>query len=336
MYYFNNININLMNVNFNLVGDVKEIFYPNTLKIYEESYRSSVIEPILSGYPQFMSYIDALMFKISFGENTYSYVASNSLLFFWLSLLLFSELKTNRYHKAFIMIIFTILLLNSTWLQFLFVSSLMSERIAGYLMSGILVTLFKNKNFSLPEICFIFFILSFIYNTKQFFSLITLILFFVFLFNKNYRKGVFFILSSLVVRELSYFTYFLGVPRDHHLRQIDVIDTIADLLLFRDLKIANLSEITKNLWIDKPMTYVLLLTFAFFIIASFKNQISFEHNIFSLISILNILFIAFLYISVWRDMELESPIRYIYSFLILYLIVISESLDAIKAKYSNN
>ena len=163
-----------------------------------------------------------------------------------------------------------------------------------------------------------------------------MILFFVFLFNKNYRKGVFFILSSLVVRELSYFTYFLGVPRDHHLRQIDVIDTIADLLLFRDLKIANLSEITKNLWIDKPMTYVLLLTFAFFIIASFKNQISFEHNIFSLISILNILFIAFLYISVWRDMELESPIRYIYSFLILYLIVISESLDAIKAKYSNN
>jgi hypothetical protein len=335
MHYFNSMNINLMNVNYNLIGDVKDIFYPNTLKIYGESYKSSVIKPIMSGYPQFMSYIDALIFKISFGEDTYKYVASNSLLFFWLNLLLFSELKTSRHIKAFIILIFTILLLNSTWLQFLFVSSLMSERIAGYLMAGILITLLKNKNFSLPEICFIFFILSFIYNTKQFFSLITLILFFIFLFNQKYKNGAFFIFSALVVRELSYFTYFLEVPRDHHLRQIDVRDTITDLLLFRDLKITNLIEITKNLWIDKPMTYILLLTFTLFIIASYKNKTSFELNIFSFVSILNVFLILILYISVWRDMELESPVRYIYSFLIFYLIIISESLDALQNKYSN-
>lgn len=335
MYYFNNLNINLMNVNFNLIGDVKDIFYPNTLKIYEDSYRSSVINPVMSGYPQFMSYIDALIFKISFGGESYSYVASNSLLFFWLNLLLFLELETKKQNKAFIILIFMILLLNSSWLQFLFVSSLMSERIAGYLMSGILVTLFKNKNFSSLEISFMFFILSFIYNTKQFFSLITLILFFIFLFNPKYKKGAVFIFSALAMRELSYFTYFLEVPRDHHLRQIDVRDTITDLLLLRDLKITNLSEIAKNLWIDKPMTYTLLLTFILFIIGSYKNKTSFEYNIFSFVSILNISFIAILYISVWRDMELESPIRYMYSFLIFYLIIMSESLDVLKNKYSN-
>ena len=137
------------------------------------------------------------------------------------------------------------------------------------------------------------------------------------------------------MRELSYFTYFLEVPRDHHLRQIDVRDTITDLLLFRDLKITNLIEITKNLWIDKPMTYILLLTFTLFIIASYKNKTSFELNIFSFVSILNVFLILILYISVWRDMELESPVRYIYSFLIFYLIIISESLDALQNKYSN-
>ena len=336
MYYFNNININLMNVNFNLLGDVKDIFYPNTVKIYEESYRSSVLEPVMSGYPQFMSYIDALIFKISFGGNNYIYVASSSLVFFWLNLLLFSELKTSRSNKIFIILTLTILLLNSSWLQFLFVSSLMSERIAGYLMSGILFTLLRDKNFSVYEFYFLFFILSFIYNTKQFFSLITLILFFVFLLNHKYRKGTFFIFSALLVREISYFIYFLDVPRDHHLRQIDIQDTFGDLILFRDLKLENLSEIMKNLWIDKPMTYVLILTFVIFIFASYKNKTSFENKVYFLISIFNILFIAILYISVWRDMELESPIRYIYSFLIFYLLILSNSLDALKNKYLNN
>ena len=139
-----------------------------------------------------------------------------------------------------------------------------------------------------------------------------------------------------MVREISYFIYFLDLPRDHHLRQIDIQDTFGDLILFRDLKLENLSEIMKNLWIDKPMTYVLILTFVIFIFASYKNKTSFENKVYFLISIFNILFIAILYISVWRDMELESPIRYIYSFLIFYLLILSKSLDALKNKYLNN
>ena len=129
------------------------------------------------------------------------------------------------------------------------------------------------------------------------------------------------------MNELTYLTYFSDVPREHHLRQIDFKDTILDLLLIRDLKVNNIIEIAQNLWIDKPMTYLLIITFGTYFIALYKNRNNFESNTYFLISVLNILFILLLYISAWRQMELESPVRYIYSFLIIYLMLILKNLE---------
>tara|TARA_Y100000389_G_scaffold92538_1_gene89288 strand:+ start:44555 stop:45883 length:1329 start_codon:yes stop_codon:yes gene_type:complete len=333
MFYFNNQFLDLMTVNANVTMDVASVFLPNTINIYEYSYKFSISNPTMLGYPQFMSYIDALLLKMSFGLEKYSFLISNSFLFFWLNLLLFSELKTSKKNKAFICLFFIVLILNSNWLQFLFTSSLMSERIAGYLLAGILVTLFKIKNPTLTESASIFFILSFVYITKQFFSIIVLILFVVFIFNKQYRKGSLFIFSSFLINEIAYLTYFSNLPREHHIRQIDIRDTILDLLLFRDLKLSNIFEIFKNLWIDKPMTYLIFISFLSYFIALFKNKSSFETNLYFFISILNLLFIFLLYISAWRQMELESPIRYIYSFLIFYLILILKNFDIRKNTY---
>ena len=41
----------------------------------------------------------------------------------------------------------------------------------------------------------------------------------------------------------------------------------------------------------------------------------------------NIIFIFLLYISAWQNMELESPIRYIWSFLHLKLTIVSLLID---------
>ena len=165
-----------------------------------------------------------------------------------------------------------------------------------------------------------FFVLSFMY-TKQFFSVILLILFVIFLITKKFRKESIFVLSSLFINELTYLSYFSDVPREHHIRQIDIRDTILDLIFFRDLKLNNIIEILKNLWIDKPMTYLIFVTFAIYIITIYKNKTDYELNIYFLISFLNIFFVLLLYISAWRQMELESPIRYIYSYLMIYLLI---------------
>ena len=202
----------------------------------------------------------------------------------------------------------------------------MSERIAGYLLTGILVTFLTSVNLIEMKLV-LFFFLSFMYITKQFFSVILLILFVIFLITKKFRKESIFVLSSLFINELTYLSYFSDVPREHHIRQIDIRDTILDLIFFRDLKLNNIIEILKNLWIDKPMTYLIFVTFAIYIITIYKNKTDYELNIYFLISFLNIFFVLLLYISAWRQMELESPIRYIYSYLMIYLLLISKSLN---------
>lgn len=327
MLYYNNRYINMMTINANLVMDVESVFFPNTQNIYDNSFKYSIINPTMLGYPQFMSYLDALILKMSFGLEKYRFLISNSFLFFWLNLLLIFEFKGSKKNKLFISLFYILLISNSIWLQFLFTSSLMSERIAGYLLTGILVTFFNISKPNRNETSFIFFVLSFMYITKQFFSVILLILFVIFLITKKFRKESIFVLSSLFINELTYLSYFSDVPREHHIRQIDIGDTILDLIFFRDLKLNNIIEILKNLWIDKPMTYLIFVTFAIYIITIYKNKTDYELNIYFLISFLNIFFVLLLYISAWRQMELESPIRYIYSYLMIYLLLISKSLN---------
>ena len=330
MTYLNNYFIDLMSINMNIEGDVKDVFFPNTLSIYENSYRDSIINSILPGYPQFMSYIDALIFKIAFGSEGYSFIASTSFVFFWLNLLLFSEVATNKKIKLFTIALFSLLIINSVWLQFLFTSSLMSERMAGYFLAGVLFTLFKIRNISFYEMSIIFFILSFIYNTKQFFSIMVPILFVIFLFSKSYRKGSAFLLSGFLLKEFSYNTYFSSVPKDLHIRQIDILDTIKDLFLFRDLQIENIVVIFQNLLIDIPMTYFLIFVTCIFLFTLKKGKSSFELNLYIFLAVVNLFLILVLYISAWRGMELESPIRYIYSFLAIYFLSFSKSIERLE------
>jgi hypothetical protein len=330
MVYFNNFYFNLMTINANIEMDVLNVFFPHTIDIYQNSYLFSMNNTDMLGYPQFMSYIDAMLFKISIGLESYSFVISNSLVFSLLTLMILFELKITIKNKLLVSLLFLTLLVNSEWLQFLFSTSLMSERIAGYLLAGILSTLFTIEKPSYQEKSFIFTLLGFIYLTKQFFSIVVLILFIFFYINKNYKKGSIFIFVSFLINQIVYSTYLSNIPKDHHIRQIDIKDTILDLLLFRDLNLSNLLGILRNLFIDKPMTYFLIIVMSLFLILKIKNKDNFEINIYFLSTILNFLLIFVLYISAWREMELESPIRYIYSFLPMYLIMIPISLERLE------
>jgi hypothetical protein len=318
----------MMSLNINLIGDVYDVFFPNTQMIYETSYKISVMNsPTMAGYPQFMSYIDAFLYKLAYDKENYDFIISNSLVFFWLNLLLFAELRTSKKSRFFIAAIFIILLLNSRWLEFLFVSSLMSERIAGYLLAGILVSIFKIRKTQTSQLYFLFFMLGFIYITKQFFSIIVLILFFIFLMSSKYRKYSPLILGAFALQEIAYSTYFTNAKKNYHTTQIDIPDTLQDLILFRDLNLSNFTEIMKNLSSDKPFTYLLLITIGLLCLKLITGKSSYEVKIYIVITVLNLLFIFLLYISAWRNMELESPIRYIYSFLIFYLLLISNSVS---------
>ena len=153
--------------------------------------------------------------------------------------------------------------------------------------------------------------------------------FLAFMASKKYRKNSFLLLSAFLLRELYHFTYLKGVQKDHHIVQIDIRDTILDIILFRNLSVENIVIILNNLFTDKPATYLVVLFFTISLLSTILlgSDNTYEENLYLFLSVLNFLFIFLLYISVWRDMELESPIRYIYSFIPIYIIYIYMKLD---------
>ena len=119
--------------------------------------------------------------------------------------------------------------------------------------------------------------------------------------------------------------------KDHHIRQIDFIDTALDLVLFRDLKLINIISILKNLFIDKPVSLILLIFYLTIFLISYRSLKNYQLNtlLFFIVN-LNLVLIFGLYISVWQNMELDSPIRYILNYLHLILISIFINLEKYK------
>lgn len=327
MRSFNLSQVNEISFSKNLTGDVVDVFLPNILKIYENNLYFSLTNTVHEGYPQFMSYLDAVIFKLSFGLDSYEFGLPTAFVFYFLFLLLFFETQLSFKNKINASLFFSILIFNSAWLQFLFTTSLMNERLASYLFLGILITIFTNSKEQNPKL--VYFIFSFIFITKQFFSVLLLVCFLAFMASKKYRKNSFLLLSAFLLRELYHFTYLRGVQKDHHIVQIDIRDTILDIILFRNLSVENIVIILNNLFTDKPATYLVVLFFTTFLLSTIllRSDNTYEENLYLFLSVLNFLFILLLYISVWRDMELESPIRYIYSFIPIYIIYIYMKLD---------
>lgn len=325
--YFGNFSKNL-----NILGDVNDVFFRQTENIYNFSFFYSVTNPVIEGYPQFLSYIDSLLFMISFNSSEYLFMQTNSLVFFWLTLFLIYEMPLNKYFKYFSMVVFASIVLNSGWLQFLFLSSLMSERIAGYIFfAGLFCILNSKHDTKIQKLIFLF--LGFNFYNKQFFSIFTVLLLIYFVINKEYRKNSFYLIFPILLKQLSYSTYFIGIAKDRHISQLDLKDTIIDLILFRNVNYSNIKTIFINLVVDKPITYLLIILILL-IVCKLIVKIKFDQSQIIYISLIisNLVFILLLYSSVWRNMELLSPVRYIYSFLIIYIYMFTKTLEQLKEK----
>ena len=201
----------------------------------------------------------------------------------------------------------------------------MSEGLVSYFFVVFIISIFKYLN-SKNELMIVLFFSGWLIFTKQFFS--TLIVVFLIYFCirfLNYRY-LFLTFFALAIRQLSFQTYFSQLQNDHHLNQIDLQDTLLDLFLFRDLNLQNIQIIFRNLLEDKPLSLIFILSLIICIYEIYRN---FDlDNLFSFylfFIVLNLLLILILYVSAWRNMELESPIRYILNLLPLYFMTIFQN-----------
>ena len=320
-----------LTINNNIRGDVEAVFFDQAKNIYESSYFVSINNFVFEGYPQFISYIQAIFLGISSNISTYNFFSFTSHIVFYLSLLFFIELNLSNFHKIISVGLFSILLFNSSFLQFLFSTSLMSEGLVSLFTAILIITAINNTNNPKDLDYKIFLLLGVMYFSKQFNStLIVILTLFLFLF-KGRNKLILFGLSGVALKELLFLFVFSDVSKDHHIRQMDIQDTVLDLLLFRDLKIQNIFSILQNLWIDKPLVILFFIFYFSFIYSKiFIKKFELETDlIFTLIN-LNVVFVFLIYISVWQNMELESPIRYFLNN--LHLLIISTLLSIESAK----
>ncbi len=328
-YFINNFK-NLLTKNNNLLGDVDAVFFDQALNIYENSYYFSITNYVMEGYPQFISYFQSLFLRISINTNEYDYYSFTSHIIFYLSILFFFELKISFKNKILISVLFSFLILNSLWLQFLFTSSLMSEGMVSLftavLISYVLDNIERNNFVDYLSI----FLLGFLYFSKQFNSSIVLFSIIVLIFYKEKKLLTAIGFIGLLLNELLFIFVFPEISKEHHIRQIDLQDTFIDLLILRDLKFDNVLLILKNLWIDKPLTLLLLIFYMSFLLNSviLKKVNTSDMLLFSLVN-LNLILIFSLYISAWQNMELESPIRYIFNFFHVTLVCIFLNLKKI-------
>lgn len=311
--FLNNIFFEYLTVDKNIIGDVKDIHYPHVKNIYENSYYYSMNYPTLEGYPQLVAHMQSVLSSISLRTEVFFNLASTINVLFLLFVLFFYEIKLSKKSKFILIFVFASIVLNSKWLSFLFFDSLMTEGMLSYTFSVLLMSLIFSKP---KDSLLIFIFMGLMFISKQFISTLSLLVVCIYFFNKNYKKYAIFGLVGVLIKELSFLTYFRNIQKNYHLKEVDLVDTLFDILLFRNLEISNIKIILKNLYIDKPLTLLIFffLVISIYYLIIYKNKTN-ELNIVIFILYINFLLIFLLYITLWRGMELESPIRYMLNLL---------------------
>lgn len=317
--------------NKNVIGDVKDIHFEHVKNIYEKSYYYSINNPTLEGYPQLVAYNQALLNRLVYISDNFVHLALSINVLFLLSLLIIYESNLSNLSKLFSAILFTSLIFNSQWLKLLFVDSIMTEGLLSYLFSVLLISLNKSMRSNNKSAYITFFLLGTLYLSKQFISLLSILIVLFFLIGKRSRKYAIFGFSGIVIKELSSFFHFKNITKNYHLKETDLIDTVLDFIFLRDLKLENIITILKNLFLDKPffilMIYFFILLFAYILNSNMYVE---DLKLYSLTILLNLIFIFLLYISIWRNMELESPIRYMLNLLHLLIFTQFRFIDEVR------
>ena len=234
-----------------------------------------------------------------------------------------SEKPKEPFLKTNILLIFASIVLNSDWLSYLFFNSLMGEVIVNYFFSVFLANAFFNKDIYKNKVYF--FCLGFLYFLKPFVSILFLIISFYFFI--KYKKTYYIFLSIIGITLNSIYNFFIFAKQGNELGVIS--DNVYFKILlensekFFNFETENIKLIIFNeIAIDK----VLILFLFFYILISIVNIYQNKTlNIMNSLFLINLLLVFYLYTTVWKDIELGSAYRYIFSFLTILFVDLGNS-----------
>ena len=107
--------------------DVNYQWFELSEKLYSQGLFEAFTNNVIEGQGLYLSYIQSLIFKLNFPLNDFEFIRVNSGIFLIFAFFIFFDLKINRKNKYLISILFFTVILNSDWLSYLFIDSLMLE-----------------------------------------------------------------------------------------------------------------------------------------------------------------------------------------------------------------
>lgn len=306
-------------------SDVSKFWNPMTEKIYNKDLYFALRLNIFQGYSLMINYIFAELSFLFFGSKYFLFVQALPNVFFYLNLLIIKELNINRNLKILLSIMFCSIVLNSDWLSYLFLNSLMGEVVVNYVFSVFVVYVLINKNIKNETRFFVIF--GFLYFLKPFASML-FILIPILIFIKN--RKIYVILLSLIgfILNLLYSNYLISSKSEYNTNVIE--NSYFRILLENseklfDFNFLNFVDIFKEvILIDKILTLFLFFYITLKIIGTLKEN---NFNILTKLIFINFILVFYIYTTVWKSMEFGSSYRYLFSFFILYFIDMFETLN---------
>ena len=298
--------------------------------IYNQGLFHAYTNNVIRGQGLYLNYIQTIIFRINFPLENFQFVRLNGNLLLIFSLFLFIDFKISKKNKVLISLIFITLILNSDWLTYLFADSLMLEGLVS-LFFGIFII--NTKNYLNPKlnikslIFYLFF--GLILFSKQFIATLAfLYLVYIFIFKKNRNVvGSFFIFGV----EKFYSNRYL--PEDIEFAYLggrSFRDLFFDILNFNNIELGIAVSIFEEFSRDRITTLIFIIFLIVNLSNILKKQSWIESSAFYLV-LLNIVFVVILYISWWKNMEIQSSFRYILNSLHLVIISLAYKTESLKS-----
>lgn len=276
----------------------------------------------IPGYGMYATYIQGVIASLgnllTFAEP--SILITFVLNFFYIKLIF--EMKSNKFNKFIISLLFVSVVLNSGWLQTLFLSSLMLESIVSPLFAIFVFTVLSEKN---PKNKYLILIVgSYLFFAKFFINYLT-VLFLIFYFIR-FKKPFYFILFFGIINNFIVYNYTLITkPTIPYLNGVNFNIFLLDLIDLNTENIAKIIEIFKNFLIDKILIYLLIVLLIIVFINTIYLNFTIELLVPNVLFLLNIFLVLILYTTVWSTFEVASSYRYIMNLfhLIFYLFLLN-------------
>ncbi|MDC3103240.1 hypothetical protein OA408_00555 [Acidimicrobiaceae bacterium] len=335
LYHFFNFRHLSNNPNYlDLNTDVEVQWLPLAKMIYENNYFYGLENNLIEGQSLFLTYLQGLIMRINFDVNTFQFIQTNSYLLLTLSFLFIFDLEINNKNKIISIVTLATLLMNNDWLYYLLINSLMLEGLLNFLVATYFINLKNNLKVKSVDSKLFFFFFGTLALTKQFISLSFLILLVVFLIFIKQRMVTLIGLVPYFLDSIYKYIYLQNSNFVTYTSDLSYTDLILDFILIRDLEFTNVIKIIKNFYIDKPLSLLFMYFFLvlFYTILKLRNLDKYQ-TISVCFIILNILFVFLLYLSYWKNIEINSSYRYIVNiFYLVYVFIISsfDSFEKIK------